>query len=79
MQTVIVHIMNEEPVVAEVEELPTGDAIYIQLMNPRKKDGKELHYQDEGVSSMLMPWHRINFIQIMPSAGVEEVIGFVRE
>lgn len=79
MQTVIVHIMNEEPVVAEVEELPTGDAIYIQLMNPRKKDGKELHYLDEGVSSMLMPWHRINFIQIMPSAGVEEVIGFVRE
>jgi hypothetical protein len=71
--------MNEEPVVAEVEELPTGDAIYIQLMNPRKKDGKELHYLDEGVSSMLMPWHRINFIQIMPSAGVEEVIGFVRE
>jgi hypothetical protein len=26
----------------------------------------------------LVPWHRINFIQIMPSGDIEEVASFVR-
>lgn len=77
--TVIVHINNEDAVVGEVEELPSASDQLIVVQNPRKRDGKDLHYIDEDVNTLIFPFHRINFIQVLPSADVEEVIGFVRE
>lgn len=79
MLTVIVHIVNEDPIVCEVYEMPGAMDQFIVLHNPRRRDGKDIHYLDEDVTSMMVPWHRINFVQLMPSADVEEVIGFVRE
>lgn len=79
MYSVIVHINNEEPVLAEVEVLPTEGANIVTLQNPRRRDGQEVHYLDEETTTMIVPFHRINFIQVMPSAETEDVIGFVRE
>lgn len=79
MYSVIVHINNEEPVVGELDNLPKNDANIISLQNPRRRDGQEVHYLDEETTTMIVPFHRINFIQVMPSAETEEVIGFVRE
>ena len=42
-------------------------------------DGVSIHYLDEGVSTVIYPLRRINFIQVLPSAEEEDVIGFVRE
>ena len=77
--SLIVHIANEEPIICEVEELPDAQDQIILLSNPRMRDGKELKYLEEEVSKMIVPWHRINFVQILPSAEAEEVIGFVRD
>lgn len=79
MISVIVHINNEDAVLCEMEDLPEATATYMVLHNPRLRDGKDLHYLDEEVTSMMLPWHRINFVQIVPSAETEEVIGFVRD
>ncbi len=79
MQTVIVHINNEDPIVCEMDELPTETSLLVILNNPRRRDGSDVHYLDEGVATVLYPMHRINFIQVLPSAEMEEVIGFVRE
>jgi hypothetical protein len=79
MLTFIVHIVNEDPVVCEVDEMPDPTDQFLVLHNPRRRDGKDVHYLDEDVTSMMVPWHRINFVQLMPSTDVEEVIGFVRE
>ncbi len=79
MNSIIVHINNEEPVMGEVEALPSGDATNLMLQNPRRRDGQEVHYLDEETSTMIVPFHRINFIQVMPSAEADDVIGFVRE
>ena len=79
MHTIIVHINNEDPVECEVEELPTGMENMILINNPRLRDGKDLHYLDESVTSMILPIHRINFIQILPSAEADDIISFVRE
>lgn len=76
---VFVHIVNEEPIAAELEAMPVPEAQFILLRNPRRRDGKELHYLEEEVSAMLIPWHRINFVQILPAASAEEILGFVRE
>lgn len=79
MVPIIVHISNEDPVVCEVDELPAESSQMILVHNPRKRDGTDVHYLDEGVISMMIPVHRINFIQLLPSGDEEEVIGFVRE
>ena len=63
----------------EVEALPIETATVVILQNPRRRDGQEVHYLDEETSTMIVPLHRINFIQVMPSAEADDVIGFVRE
>ena len=78
--TVILHITGEEAVVAEVEKLPESNDMFVLANNPRRRDGKDLHYLEDEVTSMIIPWHRINFIEIMPtSEELEEVITIVRE
>lgn len=79
MISAIVHINNEEPVVGELEDLPSQAASLVIVQNPRKRDGKDVHYLDEETNTMIIPLHRINFIQVMPSAETDEIIGFVRE
>ena len=79
MITIIVHVNSEEPVEGEVEELPAANSTHILVNNPRLRDGKDLHYLAEEVTSMMIPWHRVNFVQIMPSGEAEEVVSFVRQ
>ncbi|HSM58753.1 MAG: hypothetical protein ACOC9X_01065 [bacterium] len=77
--TAIVHVANEEPIVCELEELPKAGDQLVTLTNPRRRDGKDLHYLEEDVNKVVIPWHRISFVQVLPSGEVEDVIGFVRE
>lgn len=76
---VILHVANEEPVLGEVEELPTPLDNVIIVNNPRKRDGKDLHYLDSRVTQVVWPWRVLNFIEILPSEDEEEIISFVRE
>jgi hypothetical protein len=77
--TLVIHVSGEEPVVAEADDLPGPDATMITVKNPRRMDGKDLHYLDENVVTVIWPLQRINFIEILPTKGEEEIIGFVRE
>ncbi len=77
--TVIVHVANEDPIIGEVEEMPTLSDTMIIIANPRKRDGKDLHYLDSDVTTVIWPWNRITFLEILPSAEEEKIIGFVRE
>jgi len=79
MVSIILHISNEDPIVCEMDEIPPPTSNFFTVHNPRKRDGKDIHYLDEDVTSMIVPLHRVNFIQLMPSGDVEEVFGFVRE
>ena len=77
--TLVIHVSNEEPVVAEADDLPNMTDTMITVKNPRRMDGKDLHYLDENVVTVIWPLHRINFIEILPTKEEEEIIGFVRE
>jgi len=79
MISVIVHVANEDPIVCELENLPDLQDSLIFIHNPRRRDGMDIHYLDEDVNSVMFPVHRINFIQILPSADISEIVGFVRE
>lgn len=77
---VIIHIANEDALLGEIEKLPEPTDQIVTIHNPRRRDGKDLHYIEDEVSTVIFPWHRINFIEILPSdAELEEIITFVRE
>ncbi len=76
---VIIHLQNEDPIVAEIEEIPDPTHQTLTFTNPRRRDGRPLHYVTEGATSFIFPWHRISFIEIMEEEAAEEVVEFFRD
>jgi hypothetical protein len=79
MPMILLHLVGEDPVLGEIEELPSPNATSLLLRSPRKRDGKDLHYLDANVTTVIWPMARVNFIEVLPTGEEEEVIGFVRE
>ncbi|HEY9077384.1 MAG TPA: hypothetical protein VIO61_12700 [Anaerolineaceae bacterium] len=79
MQNVILHILNEDPVLGEIDQLPSPSDYLILVKNPRRRDGKDLPYLDANVSTVIWPVTRITFIEVLPSGEEDEIITFVRE
>jgi hypothetical protein len=77
--TVLLHLHNEDPVVAEIDELPDPQDQIVVINNPRLRDGKDLHYIQPEVQTVIFPWTRISFIEVMPTDEEEEIFGFIRE
>ena len=77
--TLLIHLESADPIVAEVEALPDPQDQVITVNNPRQRDGKELHYVMPEVQTVIFPWTRITFIEVMPTEEEEEVVGFIRE
>jgi hypothetical protein len=79
-QRVILHLSDEDPIVAELERLPEPGDNYIRVVDPRHEDGKTVHYLKEGSSAVLFPLHRITSIELLAEgAAREEQITFFRE
>lgn len=64
---------------AEVDDLPKPADTMIVVMNPRQRDGKDLHYLDENVVKVIWPLVKVSFIEVLSDAEQEKIIGFVRE
>ncbi len=79
MPTVLLHIANEDPILGEVEHLPGPADQSILVKNPRRRDGKDLHYLQASVTDVIWPIIRISFIEVIPGNDEEQIIGFVRE
>ncbi len=79
MPSVLIHISNEDPVLGEVDALPGVTDTLVVIKNPRRRDGKDLHYLEANVNTVMWPMARINFIEIKPSSEEEEIISFVRQ
>jgi hypothetical protein len=78
-KTVILHIAGEDPVLADLDQEPQPNDNFIRVSNMRKRDGKDVPYLAPGVQSVIFPWHRITFLEIMPSAEERDsVIDFFR-
>lgn len=72
MITLQIHIANAEPVKLDVEELPGMTDIAVIGSNPRDRQEREVNWVDDGVNMIIIPWSRINYIQILPSEDDEE-------
>ncbi len=79
MPTVLIHIANEDPIMGEVDQLPGLTDTSMLVKNPRRRDGKDLHYLQASVTQVIWPMTRIGFIELIPGEEEEQIIGFVRE
>ncbi len=79
MPTIIVHLLNEDSVLGEVDELPQKGDSLLHLKNPRRKDGKDITYLEMNVTQVFWPMQRVTLIEVVPGAEEEEIISPVRE
>ncbi|MDQ6695804.1 MAG: hypothetical protein M3014_15570 [Chloroflexota bacterium] len=79
-KVLIIHVVGEDPILGEVEDLPKPGDNYLEFTNPRKRDGKPVAYVTTGAKSFMYPWHRISFVEVMTTETErQEVIEFFRE
>ncbi|MBN1139971.1 MAG: hypothetical protein JXM73_25605 [Anaerolineae bacterium] len=80
MYEVIIHMQNEDPILADMDKLPDPTHLSVTVTNPRRRDGKPLTYVTEGAQAFVFPWSRISFIEVMGGEEVEkEIEEFFRE
>ncbi len=78
--TLILHIASEEPIVGEVEHMPTSADTAIILQNPRRRDGKDMpNLTGANVTTVIFPMNRMTFVEVVPSEEEEKIFGVVRE
>jgi hypothetical protein len=79
MPKVLLHIQNEDPVVGEMDTLPSLQDTMVMLKHPTRRDGKDIPYLEQSVSMVIWPMSRVNYIEILPSSEEEDIITFIRE
>lgn len=79
MPVVVLHMLNEDPVVGDMDELPAKTDTLVYLEHPHRRDGKDLTYLETNVNTVIWPLARISFIEILPGSDDEKIVSFVRE
>lgn len=75
----VIHLLDEDPIVGELEGAPDPSAQFVTVYNPRRRDGRTAPFLDGNVERVLFAWHRISHIQLLPEVDIEKVVSFVRE
>jgi hypothetical protein len=79
----IIHVLNEESVVADLDDLPDPKDNCVVARNPRRRDNKPLSMLAEGVETVIYPWTRITFIEVLDETSSatsgDSIVGFFRE
>ena len=79
MHTVLIHILNEESVVGEVENIPDPTDQVLIVSNLRYRDGRSVTYVLPETKTVIYPWTRIHCVEVLTGEEEEKVISFIRE
>lgn len=77
--TILIHVLNEDAIVGEIEELPEENSPFLMVSSPRLRDGRDVSYFLPETHIVLLPWNRIHSIEILPTEGEEKIVTFIRE
>jgi hypothetical protein len=64
----IIHISNEQPLLADLYEMPTSADASLVCTNIRMLDGKKPIFIEHSTSVFVFPYLHIRFIEIMPGS-----------
>ena len=69
IRNVVIHISNEQPLVADLYDMPTAADVSLVCTNIRMLDGKKPIFIDHQNSVFAFPYGTIRFIEIFAGAG----------
>jgi hypothetical protein len=67
----ILHLLNDQPLVVEMAEMPTPTDITVICTNLRTVDGKKPVFIDFASSTFVFPMSSVRFVEIPPVGGEE--------
>jgi hypothetical protein len=74
IRNVIIHVQNEQPLMADLYEMPSALDQGLLCTNLRMLDGKRPVFIEKGDSAFFFPYLHIRFIEIMAgSSGLPEI------
>jgi hypothetical protein len=68
LRNAVLHLASEQPLLADLFELPAPTDVALRLTNLRSLDGKRPIFVDDSKSVFLFPFHRVSFVEIPPGA-----------
>jgi hypothetical protein len=63
----VIHITSEQPLVADLFEMPTTADVTLKCTNLRTLNGKRPVFADDSESVFYFPWILIRFLEIAPA------------
>ena len=74
--TCIIHVQGGDAVLGEIDEIPDPQSNYVLFTNVRARDGKAVVYLDRETTRVMFPWHKIGFLETLPSDEDQEEVEF---
>jgi hypothetical protein len=68
IRAVVIHVINEQPLLADLFDLPSSDDAGLLCTNLRAMDGKRPVFIDRIESTFYFPYRVIRFLEIPPGA-----------
>jgi hypothetical protein len=68
IRDVVLHLMSEQPLLADMERLPTATDNLIICSNLRMMNGNRPIFVDESASTFVFPMEFVRFIEVPPYA-----------
>lgn len=68
IRNAVIHISNEQPLLADLYAIPTATDASLVCTNIRMLDGKKPIFIDDAKSIFVFPYLHIRFIEIMPGS-----------
>jgi hypothetical protein len=68
IKNVVIHITNEQPLLADLYELPTASDVSLVCTNVRMLDGKKPIFIDHSQSIFVFPYLNVRFIEMVPGS-----------
>lgn len=68
IRNAVIHILNEQPLIADLFESPSPGDVGMRCTNLRTLDGKRPIFVDDSASIFFFPYLHIRFVEIPPGA-----------
>ena len=65
IRNAVIHIANEQPLLADLYQMPTTSDVSLVCTNVRSLDGKKPVFVDHSSSVFVFPYLHVRFIEIM--------------
>jgi len=75
----IIHILNDDPIIGDIEKLPDGTDQWLTIRNPERRDGKPIPYLEANTMAIVLPIHRITFLELISGEVAENVVTHFKE